>query len=438
MKRLFSILALTILCLSLIPAPVLSQQGCPTLKLTTMTPKSGPVGTLVNYTGEINVSDSSYQIFWDSLEEGILLTEGTSVGYDLSGSFTVPVAAYGKHFIWLYGKKTQNACRTQEFKILPTLTLKPTSAPPGNQVKVMADGFPADGTVAITFDGSVIDSVTADKNGVFTATFTVPVTTSGAHTISVINNKLDTADIPEAELTVVPRIDVDNPAPTIGSKVKIWGEGFAAQSEITIKYDDEVVKPEEKNVTTDDEGSFTATIVIPNSSRKEHTIHVSDASGGSASDGVSTSVATMVLGLEKDSPPKPMPMAPLHQRFGIYGSKVVAFDWTDVEDPSGVTYAFEVARDLTFFPPVVKKKALEESNYTLATNEALPYGTYYWRVKALDNAGNESEWSVSPYPIKIGLIPLWGFIIGGLVALIIGIFLLRAILRFFIRLFRYY
>jgi len=434
MKRLFWLIVLLSLCFSLLPAPLFGQNGCPTIRITTITPKSGPVGTEVSYTGELNVTDSQYSIFWDTLEDGLLLANGTSQSYDISGSFTIPEAPYGKHFIWLFGHKTQNACRSQEFKVTPTLTPNPNSAPPGTEVKLTGNGFPADQDIEITFDAAVLETANTDSNGVFTATITIPVTFCDNHPISATNAKVDKADIPKVDFSVVPKIAVEGTAPTIGSEVKVCGEGFAAQSQITIKYDDSVIKPKEEEVTTDDKGSFQATIVIPNSPKTSHTLSVSDASGGTASG----NMATTILELEKEPPPLPMPITPTNQRFGIYGAKVVAFDWSDVQDPSGVTYTFEVAKDLTFFPPVIKRKELKESNYTLAPNEALPQGTYYWRVKATDGAGNESQWSVSPYPIKIGLFPLYGFAILGFLALIIVIYIIRAILRFLVALFRYY
>ena len=44
------------------------------------------------------------------------------------------------------------------------------------------------------------------------------------------------------------------------------------------------------------------------------------------------------------------------------------------------------------------------------TSGKLALGTYYWRVKAIDGAYNESAWSATSV-VKVGLIPLWAFII---------------------------
>ncbi|MCK4222463.1 MAG: hypothetical protein KAX25_06270, partial [Dehalococcoidia bacterium] len=64
-----------------------------------------------------------------------------------------------------------------------------------------------------------------------------------------------------------------------------------------------------------------------------------------------------------------------------------------------------------------------EMSYTLTDVEGLEYGSYYWRVRAIDGAQNgaeESYWT-APYSFKSGLLPLWAVIaIAVLVAVLIG------------------
>jgi len=69
------------------------------------------------------------------------------------------------------------------------------------------------------------------------------------------------------------------------------------------------------------------------------------------------------------------------------------FDWSDVTDPSGVTYSLQVDDNADFSSPIVSKEGLTESTYTLTKDEALSKGTYYWRVKAVDGAGNAAGWT---------------------------------------------
>jgi hypothetical protein len=69
------------------------------------------------------------------------------------------------------------------------------------------------------------------------------------------------------------------------------------------------------------------------------------------------------------------------------------FDWSDVSDPSGVTYDISITRDAGFASIALQKTGLTASAYELAPAEALAAGTYYWRVRAVDNAGNIGLWS---------------------------------------------
>jgi hypothetical protein len=78
----------------------------------------------------------------------------------------------------------------------------------------------------------------------------------------------------------------------------------------------------------------------------------------------------------------------------------VEFDWEDVEDDSGVSYVLQVATKGNFAASalVLEKVDLEDSEYDI-TEEAEELGPnskespYYWRVKAVDGAANESDWS---------------------------------------------
>ena len=49
--------------------------------------------------------------------------------------------------------------------------------------------------------------------------------------------------------------------------------------------------------------------------------------------------------------------------------------------------------------------------------EALPYGTYYWIVQAIDGADNKSGWTAAR-SFRAGLLPLWAFILA--IVVIVG------------------
>jgi hypothetical protein len=68
-------------------------------------------------------------------------------------------------------------------------------------------------------------------------------------------------------------------------------------------------------------------------------------------------------------------------------------DWSDVSDPSGVSYDLSIAGDAGFVSIVILKTGITASTYELAPAEALAAGTYCWLVRAVDGEGNAGSWS---------------------------------------------
>jgi hypothetical protein len=195
----------------------------------------------------------------------------------------------------------------------------------------------------------------------------------------------------------------------------LTGCGFAAQSPVSIKYDDIIVS---NSPTTDNTGNFTEKFKVPESSQSHHVITATDKAGN---------VGTFGMPLESTPPPVPNPISPAQERFGWFGSQPVIFTWSKVSDPSGVTYSLEIDNSLRFFPlePGMRKTGLTEPNCVMK----LDPGTYYWRVKAVDGAGNESDWSLSPYPFQVGLLSGLYLAIGAVIFIIVFIFIIRAFFR---------
>jgi hypothetical protein len=87
-----------------------------------------------------------------------------------------------------------------------------------------------------------------------------------------------------------------------------------------------------------------------------------------------------------------------------------------------VTYALQIAKDLDFTSPLLDKTGLTISECLVSKddNVKLKKGTaYYWRVKAVDGALNESDWT---YPrlfyvgFSLSALPLWAWYVLGIVA----------------------
>jgi hypothetical protein len=175
---------------------------------------------------------------------------------------------------------------------------------------------------------------------------------------------------------------------------------------------------------TDTNGFFTATFKVPASKYGVHTITVNDGS-----------TAELTFTVESEEPPAPKVSLP------EAGGKVkppVSFDWEDVTDDSlPVTYDLQVATSESFSAAaiVLEKKNLSGSGYTLTETEtsqlAEREASYYWRVRAIDGASNEGEWSVARqfYAAPSGL-PKWVFyIIAGIGGALLGLIAVWLLLR---------
>ena len=140
-------------------------------------------------------------------------------------------------------------------------------------------------------------------------------------------------------------------------------------------------------------GAFSVTFSIPVSRAGGHTV--------TATDGANTIEATFTV--ESTPPPMPKLLLPIN---ATETAETVYFDWENVSDPSGVSYALVVASDANLSNVLFTKEGLADSEYTLSEEEELPpskEASYYWRVRAVDVASNVGEWS-APGVILCGLL----------------------------------
>jgi len=202
----------------------------------------------------------------------------------------------------------------------------------------------------------------------------------------------------------------------VGMPVTINGTGFLANQSVTVNYDDKPVTTTPASVTTDADGAFSATFIVPTSVHGEHSII--------ATDGKNT--VTVTFYMESTPPPIPALQEP---KTGANTGAGPYFVWQPVGDVSGVTYTLQIASDANFTNIVLEKKGLTESQYTVTREEKLKStqkdAPYYWRVKAIDGASNESEWS-SASSFYVGFtfgMPQWAiYTLFGIVALLLGLF----------------
>ncbi len=369
---------------------------------------SGVVGTKLTINGQGFYADRVVNLYYDNRMLGTEVAGGTG---ELSYSFTIPDSTAGKHKI--VAKNAEGHSAEAEFEVLPSITLNPTSAAAGDILAVSGSGFGPRSRIDVYFKEDEVAYAKTDEFGNFkVALFNVPAMASGTYDVTAKDkdgNKGKTAFI------VIAGARLDKTVAHVGDEVTISGTGFNVGGTITIKYDDVAIT----KIMADSNGAFRAVFRAPASKYGNHVITVSD--------GINTK--QLAFAIESEAPPIPTPLLPSD------GSKVKAeayFDWEDVDDPSlPITYCFQVAPDRDF-TAIVLEKRLTVSEYTLTKAEKLAAvkkeSPYYWRVKAIDSAANESEWS-EPNSFYVGFpfaLPKWAiYTLIGVGALVIGFLAFR-------------
>jgi hypothetical protein len=267
-NRVFRTLVFTII-LSLL---MIAVTATPALAAGTIdiSPTSGPVGTLVSISAQGFTASSTYTVYFS----GVAIRSGSTGTGTFTTTFSVPSYARGQYLVTV----TVGADSSSEtFDVTPQITLSPSSGYVGDTVTVSGSGFNA-GSVTIYFDTTNVRTATASASGAFSgATFTVPESYRGDHTVK---GRDASGDSPGVDFTVSQKITVTPASGGVGDTVSISGTGFAASSTITFYFDTASVSG---TTPTNNKGSFTFnTFTIPSSSRGSHTIKARDDSGNYA------------------------------------------------------------------------------------------------------------------------------------------------------------
>jgi len=344
---------------------------------------SGISGTTVNVIGKGFGVNKNITINFDGVRVSIPASTATtdSTG-NFSTSFVVPTSSGGVHVITA-GDGTFSA--NQDFAVIANSTLNTVSGTVGTTAVLSGNGFGTKANVQIKFDGNLIATVTVDVNGTFSYNLVVPESATGAHTITASDGTRNiTYNFSVSAKTLVNPVNGN-----VGGNINISGVGFASNTKVTVSYD----SIEIATSTTNDRGSFTVDFKAPASKGGEHYIKVSDGN----------SLVTSSFLMDTTSPATPTLMAPLNDS---KASSDASFAWQEVSDPSGVTYFLQISRDVNFGVILIEKSGLVSPGYQLLQTEKLKTASkqspYYWRVKVVDAASNQSAWT-TPGRFFVGL-----------------------------------
>lgn len=341
----------------------------------TLATTQGCVGDTINISGSGYYVGKPITIYYMNLTKTQI---GTTTASD-AGRFTfqlvIPVSAAGSHSVIVSNDMGNSA--EASFKVLPQLKLASNSAGPGDAVSASGTGFAATSTVNIFFGTSNVGSTKTDNLGNFKADFTVPTVKSNSYSVSAQDSQ---GNSDSTQFNVTAGATLSKSVGNTGSDLTVTGSGFTPGHNINVYYDDALVA----TVVADSKGDFTATFTIP-AGGGNHVITVSDG----------TTTKKYTFALEKTPPPVPTLIKPDTNSF-INTDTI--FDWSDVTDASvPVTYNLQIASDQNFATLNLNKTGIKTSQYTPTADDitaaAFKSASYFWRVKAIDGAGNEGTWS---------------------------------------------
>jgi hypothetical protein len=347
-------------------------------------PASGPPDTVVSISGSGFQANANISITYNGTN---ITTTPSPIQSDTTGSFTAsfnaPTLPSGAYEI-VFSDSVNSA--SAQFISNAAATVSPVEGTVGTKITASGSGFRPRAAVAINYDGVQAAAGSSDIYGNFAVTFSAPSSGTGLHQIVVTdkNNSLNFA------FSIEPCIVINPVSGYVGSEITFDAKGFLSDKTVTIKYDDCQLT----SGRTDRNGAFNIVTNVPASKGGSHLITVTDGT------------STLTTDFTMDSIPPVQPVlilpAPLTK-----ANKNSTFSWQAVSDPSDVIYTFQIATDNTFSNLVLHKQGLTTTNY-IFTEQDVPEPVskktpYYWRVKAIDGASNESDWS-SPATFYIGFV----------------------------------
>jgi hypothetical protein len=354
----------------------------------------------------------TFQYYTGAEEDQLTFQTAGDTG-ECTVQFNVPAGAAGNHEILASNQIGDYAPAYLE--VTPSLNINLPVASIGDKVDITGTGFSAGDEVDIILYGQTIAMATTTDRGSFDAGFIVPVIKAGIYSLEIEETA---KSIRWIDFTVAPQISVSAAAGDIGVKLNVDGKGFGIGALVQINYDTE----EMTTATADDTGSFSAHFNVPVSASGPHNIIVTD--------GLNTKQAVFTV----SSTPPPVPDIYVPRRDSAVAAQV-AFAWGSVYDPNEpVSYTLQVSQTKDFLQPILEKKGLSLSEYTLTKAEALlptrQFTDYYWRVRAVDSASNVGDWS-QPVAFQVqpaNTIPQWAnYILIGIGVLLVIILVARIV-----------
>jgi len=346
-----------------------------------VTPNSGKVGTPVNVSGSGYRNNHTVYIYFDKT---IVATTQTSTSGTFSTTFNIAASTGGTHTI---SANDGVFTLTSNLIVQPGIALDRKTGKMGDQIIVTGTGFDAGSIMNLRLGTTQVGSTATDADGSFSERFYIPQLEVGSYNL----NAGDGTNMASVIFEITTSFDISPTSGYVGSTISVKGGGYNGL--VTIGFDDTTVA----TVAAGADGSFSTTFIVPTSLHGFHTISATDKAA---------SLQT-TFSMESTPPPAPSGLAPT----ALYRENArPVFTWQGVTDPSGVLYHLQIASDASFNTIVLEKEDLVSTQYTVTKDERLKAtgkeSPYYWRVKAIDLASNEGEWS-KPDTFYVSFLAEW-------------------------------
>ena len=339
--------------------------------ITTGEQVAGMVGDTVVVNGNGFAAKKLVSLYFDDVKYASSETDEKGRFYDLK--LTVPPATRGNHII--KAQDTENNAANVSYNVKQHINVIPTSAAVGDNITIMGNGFQGITDVVIYLDDRDFGIVQTGTNGDFITNIRMPPSGDGVHTLKV-DDKVNKAF---KSVTITSALTVSPPTGYIGLLAGLQGTGFRPGFPVNITYDNIKMDGTTVNIL----GGFSLSFKIPVSKSGPHSVNVTD--------GINTRSA--VFTVESTPPVAPTATLPVD---GTRLPKDVHFEWSVVSDASGVTYTLEIADDPSFANVIMSQANILANYIDITEDSKMLTGrdrAYYWRIKAVDRASNESLWS---------------------------------------------
>jgi hypothetical protein len=259
---------------------------------------SGPVSDAIEINGSGFTKDYYYYIFFDEIyrASGTVDADGK-----LTKSIPTPSKPTGFYEIAVMASQSskgnpsysadyaESATAQYEIVIEASIAIDKVSGNVGDTFKLTGNSFNANKTITVYWDKTKIGSTfTASSSGTFEdEAFTVPETSSGSHTIKVMDTSRTFGAV---SYSVAPKISLSSASIISGNIVTVNGTGFKASSTLTFYVDDTVLSPSGSSSALGTLGHTSLTVSV--GSAGNHVFKVKDDSGNAASANINVSVPT--------------------------------------------------------------------------------------------------------------------------------------------------